>query len=405
MGQAVVGGLELDRIISESDLTTVFQPIVDLKTLRVVAFEALSRGPAASELHFPDVLFPAAAARGLTTALDRACIAASLRAADGHELTTPFSVFVNVEVETMELLAATPPDRPVVIEVTERNLTAGPGSLLRSVQRLRAAGMLIAMDDVGTDPASLALLPLLQPEIIKLDMSLLQKRPGRNAALVMDAISTYTEHFRTTVLAEGVETERDLVKAQALGATLGQGWFFGRPEAVPQGMPLQPSFALPPQAAALATPFEVASAEQPSTQSDKPLLIEVSKFLEACALECDETTLVLSTFQENANFNDRMLERYSALAGRATLVAAFLQHGVELQRGLAGIRNLRIVTFGEDDRLAAEWSVIVLNSRYCAMLSAREVTDHQGPDDRFEYILTHDRRVVTEAAITLANRL
>ncbi|RFA18116.1 EAL domain-containing protein [Subtercola boreus] len=182
-----MGELELDRIIAETDLTTVFQPIVDIETRRVVAFEALSRGPVGSELRLPDVLFPAAAARGLTTALDQACIAASLRAASGHELVAPFGLFLNVEAETIELLAARPPDRPVVIEVTERNLMGDPGSLMRSLRRLRAAGMLIAMDDVGTDPTSLALLPLLQPDIIKLDMSLLQKRPGRNAALVMDA--------------------------------------------------------------------------------------------------------------------------------------------------------------------------------------------------------------------------
>ncbi|WP_253259502.1 DICT sensory domain-containing protein [Subtercola boreus] len=170
-------------------------------------------------------------------------------------------------------------------------------------------------------------------------------------------------------------------------------------------MPVQPGFARPSREPALTTPFLVAAAEQPTTQSDKPLLIEMSKFLEACALECDETTLVFSTFQENANFNARMLGRYRVLADRASLVAAYLQEGVEQKVGLADIPKLRIVTFAEDDDLAAEWSVIVLSSRYCAMLCAREVIDQPIPGRRFEFILTHDRGLVTRAAITLANRL
>ncbi|MEF2976584.1 sensor domain-containing phosphodiesterase [Subtercola sp. YIM 133946] len=396
---------ELRRILADGGLDTVFQPIVDLETMQVRAFEALTRGPAGSSLEMPDALFPAAAETGLTTQLDLACIRASLTAARRHGLTAPFSVFVNVEADTIGRLAAAPPDRPVVIEITERNLLNDPGALIRSARSLHDAGMLIAMDDVGTDPASLALLPLLQPDIIKLDMGLLQKKPGRNAALVMDAISTYTEQIDTIVLAEGVESERDLIKARALGATLAQGWFFGRPDAVPQGEPAALAPSRPPRSPAASTPFDVAAAARDAVPSTKPLLIEASKFLEACALECDETTLVFSTFQDNANFNSRMLARYTALSERASLVAAFVQAGTEQQTGLPSLPNLRVASFDATDRLAAEWSVIVLSSRYCAMLSARETHEQHDDGDRFEYILTHDRRLVTLAAITLANRL
>ncbi|WP_158507086.1 EAL domain-containing protein [Subtercola sp. Z020] len=402
---------ELRRIIADRDVSTLFQPIVDLRTGQLVAYEALSRGPAGSPLEMPDALFPSAAESALTVQLDRACIEASLRAATGHGLTAPFSLFLNVEAETIRHLGSTPPSWPVVIEVTERNLMTDPGELLRSVAALRAAGMLIAMDDVGSDPASLALMPLLQPDIIKLDMSLLRNRPSQNAARVMDAVSTYAEHFPTVVLAEGVETAKDLVKARALGATLGQGWYFGRPLPQPDAASVRPPFRAPTSRPLAATPFAVAAAERLPTPSNKLLLIEVSKFLEASALDCDETTLVFSTFQQNANFNARMLGRYTMLASRAGLVAAFVQADTEQEAGLGSVRDVRMVTFESDDALAAEWSVIVLNSRYCAMLSARETPDAgDAPDaretgDSFEYILTHDRGLVTRAAIALAGRL
>ena len=76
---------------------------------------------------------------------------------------------------------------------------------------------------------SLAFLPLLAPDVVKLDLRLVQERPGPAIAEIMNAVNADAERTGAVVLAEGIETEEHLVMARALGATLGQGWLFGRP--------------------------------------------------------------------------------------------------------------------------------------------------------------------------------
>src|SRR3978361_2267762 len=115
------------------------------------------------------------------------------------------------------------------MEITERALAARPAELLRAVERARERGWRIALDDVGADSMSLSFMPLLRPDVVKLDLSLVQERPGPAIAQIMNAVNAYAEESGALVLAEGIEDERHLRMARGLGATLGQGWFFGRP--------------------------------------------------------------------------------------------------------------------------------------------------------------------------------
>jgi EAL domain-containing protein (putative c-di-GMP-specific phosphodiesterase class I) len=80
-------------------ITTVFQPIVDLQTGRVHGFEALSRGPAGTQQHSPINLFEAAAATDLVFELDRHCRRRALRTA--RDLPPPHRLFINVVPASM----------------------------------------------------------------------------------------------------------------------------------------------------------------------------------------------------------------------------------------------------------------------------------------------------------------
>src|SRR5436305_3871019 len=111
-------------------------------------------------------------------------------------------------------------------EVTERALTHNPAQLLESVRRLRARGFGLALDDVGADPRSLALLPLLRPDVVKLDLKLIHDHPSRASGEVMNAVCAYAEQSGAEIVAEGVENDRHLLAAHSLGATLAQGWYF-----------------------------------------------------------------------------------------------------------------------------------------------------------------------------------
>jgi EAL domain-containing protein (putative c-di-GMP-specific phosphodiesterase class I) len=210
---------------------SVFQPIVDLGSARVVAFEALARGPA-GPLEPPDALFAAARAVGLLAELDEACRSAAFAGASRLGPVAPHTVFVNVEPEVLdsaplsELLTiadAPPGELRVVLEITERALAVRPAELLRTVERVRDLGWGVALDDVGADSASLALMALLRPGVVKLDLSLIQDRPSPAVAEIMHAVNAYAERSGALVLAEGIETDRHLAAARALGATSGQG--------------------------------------------------------------------------------------------------------------------------------------------------------------------------------------
>ncbi len=402
----------LDAALTPRGVRSVFQPIVELDTGRVVAYEALARGPE-GPLERPDRLFAAARAAGRLAELDELCRAAAFRGAVEQGLLAPLTVFVNVEPEVLDsaplddLLAiaeGAPSDLRIVLEITERALAARPAELLRTVERVRALGWGVAVDDIGADSMSLAFLPLLSPDVIKLDLRLVQDRPGPAVAEIMNAVNAHAERTGALVLAEGIETEQHLATARALGATLGQGWLFGRPGpgAVP-GLPTG-ELALAPAAAALPadqSPFDCLPAGVPLRRSAKSLLIELSKQLEREAMRLGETCVVAATFQEARHFTPSTIQRYRDLVERTGFVCAL---GEDLPvEPLPGVRGAAL---DPADRVRGEWDVVVLSPHFSAALLAHDLGD-AGPDlsRTFEYALTYDRETVIRAAHALLSRV
>ena len=110
-----------------------------------------------------------------------------------------------------------------IMEVTERALTRDPAALLAAVAAARRAGWGIALDDVGADPASLALMPFLDPDVIKLDLRLIHENTDAEIAAIVNAVLAHSEQTGATILAEGIETEHHRQRALSMGATLGAG--------------------------------------------------------------------------------------------------------------------------------------------------------------------------------------
>ncbi len=217
--------LTIHAVLADAAVRSVFQPIVELESGRVVAYEALARGPQ-GPLESPFALFDAARAAGRLPELDGACRAAAFRGAIEHGLLEPLTLFVNVEPEVLDAaplddllaIADSAPGRlRVVLEITERALAKRPAELLRTVQRVRDVGWGVALDDVGAESASLAFMPLLRPDVVKLDLRLVQDRPSPDVAEIMNAVNAHAERTGARVLAEGIEDERHLRVARALG--------------------------------------------------------------------------------------------------------------------------------------------------------------------------------------------
>lgn len=403
-------GSPLDAVIDYGLVRTHFQPIVDLSSGAVVAFEALSRGPR-GELERPDLLFAAARAAGRLTELDELCRRTALRSAAAVGLTSPTTLFVNVEPEVLEtgsldeLVALADNDdarMDVVLEITERAIGSRPAELLETVTRLRSAGWRVALDDVGAEDMSLAFMLLLRPDVVKLDLRLVQQRPGPAVASIMNAVNAYAEQTGAVLLAEGIETDEHLAVALALGARLGQGWMFGRPEPhLADGPRQQLSFAPPVPPPTLSSPFRCLPDGTPLRVSTKALLIEISKFLEGEAMRLGSTCTVVSTFQEARHFTPSTAERYRRLADRVGFVAALGDSlGVEPVRGVRGA-DLRC-----GDEIRNEWDIAVLSPHFSAALLARDLGDG-GPDlqRRFQFALTYDRDTVSRAAHSLMSRI
>jgi EAL domain-containing protein (putative c-di-GMP-specific phosphodiesterase class I) len=396
-------------------IRSVYQPIVRLADRRVIAYEALARGPRATPLESPEALFATARRLGLETALDWECWRAALRGALAAQMSPKRALFVNVEPSSATswvpeigdpLLEDALASFALVVELTERALPNHTTDLIPLAEDLRRRGARIALDDVGTDPRSLALMPFLRPDVIKLDLNLMHDSPSREIAEVVHAVNAEAERTGALILAEGIETEDHLRRALALGASYGQGWLFGRPgELEPDTEAAEAIFPLRHNAATMLprerTPFEIVAARRPLRRADKLLLLELSRSLERQVANQGSTAVVISSFQEASYFTEDTARRYEELAKDAALVAAL---GAGMGREPApGVRGVHLVA---DEPLRGEWNVTVLGPHFGAAFVARDLGDN-GPDHehQFDFAMTHDRELVTEVAKSMMRRL
>jgi EAL domain-containing protein (putative c-di-GMP-specific phosphodiesterase class I) len=210
-----------------------FQPIVDVTKNRTFAYEALVRTDEES-LQRADVLIATAERLGRIHDLGRTVRSAVARTARS----VPDDVLIFVNVHGLELTdedlfsdsCALAPIAPrIVLEITERvglDAVAGPAR----VAMLRRRGYRVAVDDLGAGYAALGALATLEPEIVKLDMSLVRdvdRHPTKRR--VIGAIATLCRELGSRVVAEGVETQAELVAVREAGVELIQGFLLAKP--------------------------------------------------------------------------------------------------------------------------------------------------------------------------------
>ena len=247
---------EAEALLRERAIEPVFQPILELAGGEIVGYEALARGPEDGSLHFPDRLFGVARRVGLLEEVDLLARRRALESAVAAGLTGPMALFVNVEPGAVGREPPIPSpalgclgERGVtpVVEITERALTDDPAGLLAYADWIHEAGWHVALDDVGANPDSLALMPFLRPEVVKLDLRLVQERPDEAVAETMTAVTAYAERTGAAIVAEGVETAAHERMARSLGAGLVQGYRYARPGPLrPPAAPVRPrSWRLP----------------------------------------------------------------------------------------------------------------------------------------------------------------
>ena len=230
---------EVAALLGDGLIATALQPVVRLLDQSIVGYEALTRFSPRALFSTPDELFAAASALHMEKAVDLAC----LRAALGEMPSLgPVDLFVNVLIGTLlnerrGLAALEDAVRhagldpaSIVLEFSERDPVPNLSRLQRIAAQLRSAGYRIAVDDAGVGHASMQVIAELRPEFIKVDRALIRaidSHRARRGRLV--SLLSFSGHIGARLIAEGVETQRELDTLLSLGVQYGQGWVLGRP--------------------------------------------------------------------------------------------------------------------------------------------------------------------------------
>ncbi|HEY3715510.1 MAG TPA: bifunctional diguanylate cyclase/phosphodiesterase [Jatrophihabitantaceae bacterium] len=219
-------------------IAMAFQPIFRADgTLH--GYEALARWSYLGEAVSPGIFLPIASGLGYTTLVDETVLRHAVRDAAGWPDALVLSV--NLDGKTLAdpafagrlsaILADAPFEpRRLVVEVLESNLIEHDEPAMATLARLRSLGIGIAVDDFGAGYASLARLQVLQPDIVKIDRSLVQGQGDRpDGTALLRGITELARQLGATVIAEGVETQGHLSTAIAAGCDAMQGYLLGRP--------------------------------------------------------------------------------------------------------------------------------------------------------------------------------
>lgn len=213
-------------------LSPVYQPIFELDTGQVVAFEALSRFPG-DQAYTPDRWFEDAWSVGLGLELELLAVRTIVEALD--EIPPEVGLSINASPHLVATGAfmhhlGTEPHR-ITVELTEHLAVDDLRDLRAGLAPLAEAGAKTAIDDFGAGHSNLQHIMGVNPDWIKLDISLTERIDENEVAHALAAaLVTFAAQIGAGVIAEGIETIEELDAMQEIGIRFGQGFHLGMPE-------------------------------------------------------------------------------------------------------------------------------------------------------------------------------
>ncbi|MBI5205664.1 MAG: EAL domain-containing protein [Nitrospirae bacterium] len=230
----------LQELIIKENISTFFQPVVNLNTFEIIGYEALSRGPEHTEYRSPSVLFDAAAETGLLFELDRLCRKKALL--NARSLSPRYKLFINCLPSAIhdpefkdeylkafiKEVAINPAN--IILEVTEREAVENFDSFKKTAAHYSDAGLAVAVDNTGSGFSSLEMVVELKPQFIKLAMTIIRD-VDKNIMKqeLIKAMASLSEKINSIIIAEGIETQEELKVLQDIGIPYGQGFLFAHP--------------------------------------------------------------------------------------------------------------------------------------------------------------------------------
>jgi len=235
-------------LMNGNELELHYQPIVDIRTHRIVSLEALARwhSPELGQIS-PIRFIPVAEASGLIIpfgdwALKTACRQLGNWQRQGIE---GIRVAVNVSfhqlreesfIQRLDSILATVPEpikHQLAIELTESELMDSTEFTIHQLAALRQRNLTIYIDDFGTGYSSLSYLQQLPVQILKIDQSFVRNLDSsEGGSAIVSTIVALAKSLKMKTIAEGVETREQLALLQELGCDYAQGYLFSKPRPV-----------------------------------------------------------------------------------------------------------------------------------------------------------------------------
>lgn len=234
---------QLIEIIEESNIRTVFQPIVSLRDGSVLGYEALSRGPVNTPLQNPDALFGVATDCGKLWDLEKLCRTKALESTykSGSEIKLFLNVNSNVihdekfkrgfTKEYLKIFKINPEN--IYFEITEKSAISDLCGFKKTIDHYKKQNYKIAIDDAGAGYSGLNMITDIHPHFIKLDMNLIHEidKDEYKKALVQ-SLYEFCRLTDVSLIAEGIETEEELKVLIDIGVHYGQGYFLQKPNEI-----------------------------------------------------------------------------------------------------------------------------------------------------------------------------
>jgi len=232
----------LDALLAPGGIRPFYQPLYALThgDPRLFAFECLSRGPQGTNFEKAPVLFEYVRLKRQEALVDRICIATALEQLPVMSRET--KVCVNVHASTLardagfiDFLARAiqkadlHPAR-VIVDVIQHAPAHDGDGFAHAVTRLRTLGVAIALDDIGVGASNFKMLLDVSPDYMKLDRCIVDGcHDDSKRCAVIESLVELASRLNSTVVAEGIETDDDLVIVQSLGVKIVQGFLLALP--------------------------------------------------------------------------------------------------------------------------------------------------------------------------------
>lgn len=222
----------ITQVLQQSAFHTLFQPIYNLNSTKTVGFEALTRFDL-EPLRSPDQWFREAEQVELDEQLEMVAIRRALKGLNDFDSTQYISINASpkhVESGALSAVLSGYDLGRVVLELSEHKSVKDFFAFNELMKPLRARGLVLAIDDVGSGYANFLHILELDVETIKLDVSLIRGiDKDYNRRALAAAILGFANETHISVIAEGVETETELQCLRNLGVSLVQGYHIARP--------------------------------------------------------------------------------------------------------------------------------------------------------------------------------